>query len=345
MSFIPFDPNSDVIISSETLVSPAFTGGVYTLNSSSFNSSSLQEAEVSGEFYLQVYNGIYNASGSEVQFGIAYGHISGSGSAPFNGHLEENTPTRDIYGQYRNMIYGDEGSVFNFGGSNGNSKDIFVINFNRSRYKESFNLGSLNMKLVNNSASIYLTDDSGDSTVTNYINGNRYFNLVSGSNGRSYNTSSIQTNSGSYGYVYPDLGTIILNPRALAFTYANGGISMSLDETPSPLYTSAVNLNNKILFSALQKSGSLSLKSEETVTSKFFDVHVKYGQLNHTTNPSIIDNSGNLLYATLINNPQTYPTTIGLYNNMNELLAIAKLSKPLPKDYTKTLTLRVKLEF
>ena len=345
MSFIILDPTSDIVISSETLVSPTFTGNAYTLYSSSFNTSSVQEATVSGKFYLNVYNGTYDASGSDVQFAIAYGHVSGSGSTPFNGYIPENTPTRDIYGQYRNLIYGDEESEFNFGGSNGSSKDIFVININRNHFKERVNVGSLNMRLVNNSASLYLTDDSGDSSVTNFIGGNRYYNIVSGSNGRSYDSSSIQTNSGSYGFLFPDMGTIILNPRALSFTYANGGISMSLNETPSTSYTSSVNLNNKILFSSLQKTGSFSLKSEETVTAKFFDVHVKYGQLNHTTNPSIIDDNGNLLYSTLINNPQTYPTTVGLYNNLNELLAVAKLSRPLPKDNTKTITVRVKLEF
>jgi hypothetical protein len=40
-----------------------------------------------------------------------------------------------------------------------------------------------------------------------------------------------------------------------------------------------------------------------------------------------------------------FPTTIGLYNDANELLAVAKLSKPLPKDFTKQITCRVKLEF
>jgi hypothetical protein len=34
-----------------------------------------------------------------------------------------------------------------------------------------------------------------------------------------------------------------------------------------------------------------------------------------------------------------------LYNNTNELLAVAKLSKPLEKDFTKEALVRVKLDF
>jgi hypothetical protein len=42
---------------------------------------------------------------------------------------------------------------------------------------------------------------------------------------------------------------------------------------------------------------------------------------------------------------QTYITTIGLYNDTNELLAVAKLSRPLLKDFTKEALIRVKLDF
>ena len=38
-------------------------------------------------------------------------------------------------------------------------------------------------------------------------------------------------------------------------------------------------------------------------------------------------------------------TTIGLYNDSNDLLAVAKLSKPLNKDFTELAAIRVKLDF
>jgi len=344
MSFVKFEPD-DSVVDNDSITAPLWTGNVYTLNSGSFFSSSVQEATVSGDFYLNVYQLAYNASGSEVQFGIAYGHISGSGSAPFNYNIEEKTPTRAIYGQFRNMVYGDEGSVFNFGGNNGNSRDIFALSVNRARFKESIGVGTMNMKLTVGSASLYLTDDSNDSTVTSFVAGNRVYNVVSGSNGSSYNSSSVQTNSGSYGLFFPDMGVVVLNPRALALPYASGGINLSIDETASPSYVATVNNNNKALFSAFRNSGSISMKSEETVSSRYFFVNAKASQFNYTTNPSIIDTNGNLIHSALINTPQTYITTIGLYNDSNELLAVAKLSKPLVKDFVKQFTARVKLEF
>ena len=50
-------------------------------------------------------------------------------------------------------------------------------------------------------------------------------------------------------------------------------------------------------------------------------------------------------YSDFINNPQVYITTVGLYNDTNELLAVAKLSRPLLKDFTKEALIRVKLDF
>ena len=43
--------------------------------------------------------------------------------------------------------------------------------------------------------------------------------------------------------------------------------------------------------------------------------------------------------------PTVYITTVGLYNDNGDLLAVAKLSKPLAKDFTKESLVRVKLDF
>ena len=47
----------------------------------------------------------------------------------------------------------------------------------------------------------------------------------------------------------------------------------------------------------------------------------------------------------MVNNPQAYITSVGLYNDTNDLLAIAKLSKPLLKDFTKEALIRIKLDY
>ena len=47
----------------------------------------------------------------------------------------------------------------------------------------------------------------------------------------------------------------------------------------------------------------------------------------------------------MIDSPQAYITSVGLYNDNNDLLGIAKLSRPLLKDFTKESLIRVKLDY
>lgn len=341
MSFSRYN-QEDTVVSSETVVSPMWSGNTTTLTS--FFTSSTQESGSTGRFYLNVYNDVPTNSGSFVQFSLSYGHLFGSASAPFNSAVKDGTPTRDIYGLYRTLIYGDENTNFTFGIS-GSTRDIFVIAPTRARYKESIKPGSVNLKLSSGSFSLYLTDDSGDSSISNYIGTNRVYNIVSGSSGNSWNTSSVQTTSGSYGLFFPDIGTILLNPRVLSLPYASGGLGLVVDETLSTSYSNGYNINNSLLFKSISSGSSFGLTSQETISSKWLFTRVKNKEFNYTTNPSIIDNSGNLIYSVLVNSPQTYITTIGLYNDNNDLLAVAKLSKPLIKDFTKEQLFRVKLEF
>ena len=47
----------------------------------------------------------------------------------------------------------------------------------------------------------------------------------------------------------------------------------------------------------------------------------------------------------VFDDPTTYITSVGLYNHNNDLLAIAKLAKPVKKDDTINLTTQIKLDF
>ena len=138
---------------------------------------------------------------------------------------------------------------------------------------------------------------------------------------------------------------MLLNAQALALTAASGGIGLIY--SGSQFSTSASNgFNNTRIYNAISGAGSFELNSQENVTSDYVFVRPQNAEFNYTTNPSFISGStGEVLYSTFINNPQTYITTVGLYNDANELLAVAKLSRPLVKDFTKEALIRVKLDF
>jgi hypothetical protein len=345
MSFTQIEP-TDFVISSDAVTAPAWSSNVPTL--ATFFTSSTQVA--ASNYYVDVYNASPSSINSAVQFSIAYGRLDGSGSAPLNLLASANTPTRINFSQFRNIIYGDNERAVNFGSGNTSSPDLIAIQIDRNRYKESLFTGTFNLNMGSGSNTLKLTDNSNDVTTITYLDCGRVFDIVSGSNGTAA-FSPIPTNSpakgytvsGSYGMFLPDVGLILLNPRALALGSSNGGLAL-------PFYSASgasaiAQTNNALIYNAINSGSNFQLNSQETISSNYVFVRIKNADYNYTTNASFLTGSGDLLYTNFINNPQTYITTVGMYNQNNELLAVAKMSKPLVKDFTKEALVRVKLDW
>lgn len=342
MSFTRIDP-TEFVVSADSVTAPAWSNNLTTLTT--FFTAT---ATATGSYYVDVYDGATTSPSASVQFSVAYGHSLGSGSLPLNPLVIGKSPSRITFGQYRNLIYGDAESAVNFGGLNTNSPDLIAIQVDRNKYKESLFPGTFNLTLTNSGATVKLTDNSNDITTVNYLDGGRVFDIISGSNGTAVNSPTLTgatkgyTVSGSYGLFLPDIGLILLNPRALSLTSGTGGIGTSFSAANTVAASSA---NNHLIYSIINSGASFKLNSQETISSDYIFVRVRNGDYNYTTNPSFITGSGELIYSNFINSPQTYPTSVGMYNDNNELLAVAKLSKPLVKDFTKEALIRVKLDW
>jgi hypothetical protein len=325
----------DFVVSSDSVTGPLWTGGNPTLIS--FYTSSVQELGSSGLFYLNIYQTASTDANAEVQFAIAYGNKYGSGSAYYNTGVPGASPTRTTYGQYRNLVLGDENAEFVFGGVS--SSDFWVISVDRNRYKESLLPGTMTLTLSGSGGLLKLTDNSNYVSSITFNDAGRVFQLVSGSAGVPYttlNTYGYSPSSGSYGWFLPDIGTILLHPKAISS-------SIKLDASRT---INTNGYNYRALFTAISGGASYTANSQETISSDYIFVRAKNAEFNYSENPSFISGStGTVIYSNFINNPQTYPTTIGLYNDNNELLAVAKLSRPLLKDFTKEALVRVKLDF
>ena len=338
MSFKRYDTD-DFVVSSDSITSTLWSTGNPILTE--FFTSSVQAAGSSGNFYLSVYQTASLLNNSTTQFEIAYADILGSGSAFYNTAVPGKTPSLSTYGQYRALILEDENKSFNFGTGNNihTATNFWVISMDRARYKESLFPGSLNLTLSGSGGTIHLTDNSSDVTVNTFIGSSRVYQLVSGSNGTSGTLANngFVPGSGSYGLVFPELGTILLNPQA---------ISQSIEVDTVRTSNSANGVNNATLYDSIVLGSNFKLNSQETITSDYVFTRARNSEFNYTQNPTFISGStGEVIYNNFINNPQTYITTIGMYNDTNELLAVAKLSRPLLKDFTKEALVRVKLDF
>ena len=340
MAFKRFDPE-DFVISADTVTSTVWSG--YQPSLDSFHTSSVQKEGTSGPYYLNVYQTASSVDGSEIQFSIAFADSTGRGSVDFDAAVPGNSPSRTNYGQYRTLVLEDENAKFVFGSSYSGSY-FYAISIERARYKEKLFPGSFNLVLSSsnaNLAALHLTDDSNEVTIPTYYGTQRAFQIISGSNGSAY-AGNGYSYSGSYGLFLPDISTILLNGDALD---VNGATGINL-QTETSANTPGSPVNSLKMWKAISGSGFFGLNSEETITSDFVFVRARNSEFNYSENPSYISGStGEVVFNYFIDNPATFPTSVGMYNDSNELLAVAKLSKPIQKDFTKEALIRVKLDF
>jgi hypothetical protein len=176
-------------------------------------------------------------------------------------------------------------------------------------------------------------DDDGE--------GNLY---VSGSNPRNYVGDII----------YPHGMIIITDPKyALLLQQAWAGDNPFDDGYPGPKVGPSVR-NNLVL----------SWKSSHPIFTHNYHCKVRDFEFNYTYNPSALSSSlgtvydnENTVYSTSgsivkgeLNNNITgsefrpYITTVGLYNDANELIAVGKVNRPVPKTADTEMTIIVKID-
>jgi hypothetical protein len=153
------------------------------------------------------------------------------------------------------------------------------------------------------------------------------------------------------GAVYPDLGIIVFNPTVLQQIVGNSPMG--------PLGTPAAAISNfammhRRFYSALapNSNASVTARVTEYVPSRHYFVRVKNQNFNYSNNPSFVIssdedpiNAGNLRFSSFSTDPKVYITTVGLYNDNNDLVAVAKLSQPILKDFSAECLIKIRLDF
>ena len=335
--YTAFDTIDDIVTEvSEVQTAPIWSANTATL--SAYHTSSNQSSSANVNSYLDILDG--TGASATTQFSITYGHYAGSGSADYDNTSKPGvSPSRAIYGQYANMLLADGTNKFTIGGVE--VDDILVININRARFKEQLDPGNWQLNLdsngVNTSDILHLVDSS-DSATSTINEAGRVYDVVSGSitNGP-LGTSAALT----YGKVFVDQGVIVLDPTDIAAktTYTRAVAANTFGDNVGSFLRA-------ITGSAASATPKFTARNKEDVKSTHYFVRVKNQAYNYSDNPTFVTGSDSTLrYADFKNNPNTYITTVGMYDDQDNCLAIAKLSKPLLKSFSREALIKVKLEY
>lgn len=294
-------------------------------------------------------------------FGLAYGNMNGSGSVYSAGEVND-TATRAVYSQYRLLALDQPDTQFTFytNGQPTASNDVYVINFYRDGLSDRLDPGNFQLAFAklngaawsnNVHTGSHVTVASASASILTFIDNSldtseaitctqdpyTSYEIVSGTlDGGIYT----QANKHTYGIVYPSLGVIVLDPykmnTELGFNTVTG--SNIAGDNAFKLFTS---ISGSAVSGSYMKARNVKYK---TTNHYFIRVAASYG--NYSSNPTYVSGSdGMFRYKCFQRDPQTYITSIGLYNDFNELLAVAKLSRPVLKSFDNDVLIKIRLNW
>ena len=336
------------------------TSGIWSGDEGSlttFFTSSAQRDGATGKYYLDVYNAETSSDAAEVQFSIAYGDVNAKGAPTFDQDDASTLSTKAVYNQFKNVLLDSADPYFTVlsgptasAAATADLTSFYVININRARYKERLDPGNIEIKLSGSLGLVTLIDNSGG-TDENVTTAGRVYNLVSGSlNIGVAESASIKqytdtfTQQG-YGLFYPDMGIILLNPNALSAS-VDTKLMAAFDSKAGKYHQSGSTSGSLYLFDSLKKGADFQARRTENVSTSHYFVRANNREFNFSNNPTFVTGQvGQFVQPSFERDPKVYITTVGLYDDANELLAVAKTSKPIEKSFDKEVAIKVKLDF
>jgi hypothetical protein len=298
----------------KTQYNSILTQGMFSNNISNlvrFYSSSLSDSL--DNHYTHVYHENPSSVTSSIQFSVAYGHVRGSGSNDEGGQYND-TPTRAIYGQYRNIILGSATDRLNLSGTP--TDHFYVVSYQKDRRDTRADYNALEINLAHLSGSEFINGEGymaahtgsnvklgGEGKVLRLISDYKInddpqravpsapleYNIVSGSiEDGVYNSTSPHY----YGKLYPSIGVVLLDAEKLDVSASFGTVeSREVD-----------GKNQLKLFTAISGAAQYSDASGDLLGMKaratkeelvyYYYLHVKNNEFNFSNNPSIYNTEG-----------------------------------------------------
>lgn len=324
--------------------------------------------ELSSSFRRTIFQSKCDNCGAEPHFSIAYGHDGGSGSRDLGGN-DFYTPTNAVYGQYRGLCLDYPQRRFMLGHKE--MYHFYAINVARDRMGDKLDEGNLEINLAHlsgsqfgngnahtgsnvrlgNNTTLRLIDDStldvqNDLSAAAYSSFYRHISSSlthpSTSAGKSFYVVSgtletgiyNKSNPHVYGITYPQLGIVLLDADMLdmsaSFLTTTG--SDVAGDNAMKLFTS---LSGSALRTDLSGDylGLQSRKVKYEYVEQYF-IRIKNQDYNFSNNPTFVTGSEGDIIEDFLNKSQVYISSIGLYNENKELLAVSKISRPILKNFT-----------
>jgi len=297
--------------------------------------------------FQSVYDYPYLSSSANHIFDLTVGYSSNSALSGVSS--VQNSKKINLYNQMAQVLVGydtngdirefdQDGNLSAVGGTK--LRECLFINFSRLLTKDEIKKGSFIMTTLTGGTPAAPTDAL---TISDAGAGSTYLiNSPAGDYAPLYTGSAPFTEGTGVGLLYYQAGIAVLTASvfdgefgAPAVSYDTASIDAVL--TGTEISSACDGIRNRWQDDDFNNTTELN--------STIYFCRASANEFNYSSNPTYLSGSKIRVKNISTDSPASYITSIGLYSEDNELLAVAKLSEPLKKDPTNELTLRVRLDY
>jgi hypothetical protein len=342
MSSKPFDLSTDVA----TIVSSV--NEVITVSSSiwefdanvKFYSNIASSSQVNdlGGYFQTVYDASPTSSLSTPLFDLTFGYATGSYYNLVGSATSSNTEKTKIYRQMASLLLGNPDSMFQVNSKN--AKEAFFVAVRRSMMKDELKKGSITVELSGSNAA----GTSFTATITDTNAASVFKQAVGGDYAPLYSSAS---SSLEVGQVWYQAGVIVLRPNesfgdsgAIEAPFSGSGLARQL-------YNLMISGNINTLVDGFRNfTNKIDFHNQTNLHSSIFFCRAYNNEFNYSSNPTFVDDNQRIRVTSGSNVMQTrtYVTTIGLYDENDNLLATGKVNKPIVKSFENESIFRIRLD-
>ena len=335
ISFKEFDQSTDVstqlsAINEVIPLTGTFFSGTEFFTKTYINV--LSGSALSGGFFQTVFDGAPTSISASALIDLTYGHSTASLLAGYTETFMNDEKER-VYKQMAQVLLGSKDSIFTFNSVAYN--ELFFMLFKRRIYKDEVKKGALTVEIqltgagATFSSPLSLTDAGAASS------------FVIGNSG---DEAPLFSGTTEVGRVYYNAGIVAIVTGA----FVPVGNTSATEWSASLEFDATIVSGNfdNISTGLRNHIDDIEFQNQTNLHSTVYFCRALNSDFNYSTNSSFIDSDGRIIATSGTDNQtRTYPTTIGLYDINDNLLAVAKTSEPIKKSPDSEVIFRTKLSY
>lgn len=329
MSFKTIDRSSDVanLVSAINEVI-AISGSIYSNedNVKKYENIASSSTDINlGGYFQTAYDSSPTSSLSTPLFDVTFGFTTGSSYNVSVTTTSSLTEKIKIYRHFASTLLGGADKIFNINSSD--QDEAFFLLFKRNIQKDELSKGTVKLT-INGTSPQYTASDAGAVNAFKQDVGGEYAPIYSAST--------------EVGQVWYQAGVIILPPSTVwgnNVALWSGSVSLLNAQPSGTINELCDGLRNHV--------ERIDVQNQTNLHSSIYFLRAYNAEFNYSSNPTFIDNDQRIRVTSGSNilQTRTYVTTAGLYDSQDNLVAVAKVNKPIMKSPDTEFVFRVRLDF